>query len=85
MAQILRPKRVIERSGLTKSPLYAAVAAGVFTRPVKIGGARASGWPAHEIDALIQARIAGASDDDIRKLVQRLHEARKTAHQPIAA
>jgi prophage regulatory protein len=50
-----------------------------MTRPVKISGARAAGWPQHEISAVIDARIAGASDDEIRALVERLHEARKSA------
>ena len=55
---------------------YAKIAAGLMTKPVKIG-LRAAAIPAHEIEAINRARIAGKSDDDIRKLVHSLHEQRK--------
>jgi len=39
---------------------------------------RESGWlAAARISAVIDARISGASNDEIRALVERLHEARK--------
>ena len=78
MARILRLSTVLDRTGKTRSPLYADMAAGLFVRPIKLS-ARAAGWPEHEIDQIIAARISGADDKGIRKLVQRLHEARKTA------
>jgi prophage regulatory protein len=37
------------------------------------------GWPSPEVDALLSARIAGKSEDEIRALVDRLHAARKAA------
>uniref|UniRef100_A0A2X0QVD7 Phage transcriptional regulator, AlpA n=1 Tax=Candidatus Nitrotoga fabula TaxID=2182327 RepID=A0A2X0QVD7_9PROT len=40
-------------------------------------GARATGTPDYEVDALIAARIAGKSDEEIRALVIRLEAARK--------
>lgn len=58
------------------SGIYNAVARGLITKPVKIS-LRASGWPDDEIDAIIEARIAGASNDDIRALVATLHERRR--------
>ena len=78
MLRILRPKETLQRTGDTRSPLYAKSATGLFTRPIKISGARAAGWPEHEVDAIIAARISGATDNDIRKLVCKLHEQRKT-------
>lgn len=83
--RILRCSKTLDKTGDTRSPLYDKVAKGLFTRPVKIGGARAAGWPEHEVDQIIAARIAGYSDDQIRKLVQRLHEQRKTAATPTGA
>ena len=59
----------------TRSTIYLRIAQGLFTKPVKLG-ARAVGWPAREVAAINAARIAGQSDDDIRKLVQRLQAAR---------
>ena len=85
MATIWRLPRALDASGKTRSPWYADIARGLMTRPVKISGARAAGWPAHEVSAINAARIAGMSDDEIRSLVDRLHEARKSAAMPNAA
>jgi hypothetical protein len=49
---------------------------------VKIG--TASRWPAHEIENLIAARIAGKSDDEIKELVSTMHVGRVTASQGAA-
>ena len=75
MKRILRIKGVIERLGKSRSPIYADIQAGVFVRPVKLGE-RAAGWPEHEVEQIIAARIRGDNDDALRKLVRRLHEAR---------
>jgi len=48
---------------------------GVFTHPVSLG-ARAVGWPAHEVAALNAARIAGKPETEIRELVAKLESAR---------
>ena len=77
--RILRCSDTLHKTGDTRSPLYDKVAKGLFTRAIKIGGARAAGWPEHEVDQIIAARIAGQSDEQIRTLVQQLHEQRKTA------
>lgn len=37
------------------------------------------GWPACEVDALIVARIAGKTDEEIRALVAKLEAARNAA------
>ncbi len=79
--RILRVDVTLERTGDTRSPLYDKVAKGLFTKPVKVGE-RAAGFPEHEVDALIAARVAGASADQIRRLVEKLHEQR-TAGMPV--
>lgn len=78
MERILRLPSVIERLGKSRSPLYADIQAGLFVRPIKLG-LRAAGWPESEVDRVIQARIAGASDEHLRDLVKRLHAKRAEA------
>lgn len=75
MKRILRIKGVIERLGKSRSPIYADIQSGVFVRPIKLGE-RAAGWPEHEVEQIIAARIRGDNDEALRKLVRRLHEAR---------
>jgi len=63
-------------TGYARPTLYARVKAGLLPPPIKIG-LRASAWPADEIAAINQARIAGRSDDDIRELVAALTSRRQ--------
>jgi prophage regulatory protein len=74
---ILRRKRVEVETGWGRSTVYARIAEGLFTKPVKLGP-RARGWPAREVAALNEARIAAMSEDDIRSLVLRLEADRRT-------
>ncbi|MCS6811930.1 MAG: transcriptional regulator [Tepidimonas sp.] len=60
----------------TPTSIRELVRAGLWTRPVPIG-ARSVGWPSDEVQALCDARIAGLSEEQIRRLVNRLHEQRK--------
>lgn len=55
--------------------IYGLIRVGLWTQPVKIGE-RSSGWPDDEVKAINAARIAGASDDQIRELVKQLHAKR---------
>lgn len=73
---ILRISQVKRRFGRCRSGIYADAAAGLLTKPVKIGE-RASGWPESEVDAVLAARIAAKSQDEIRALVAQLHRKRK--------
>lgn len=73
---ILRLPAVLAATGLSRSTIYLRIAQGVFTRPVSLG-ARAVGWPAHEVTAINAARIAGKSDAQMRDLVRELEIARK--------
>jgi len=80
MAHILRLREVMERTGLCRSSLYRHLRASerLFVTPVRIG-ARAVGFPAHEVEAIIAARIAGRTDAEIRELVTQLIGARTSA------
>lgn len=72
---ILRLPTVKAKTGLSRSTIYLRIAQGVFTHPVSLG-ARAVGWPAHEVAALNAARIAGKSEAEIRELVAKMEAAR---------
>lgn len=73
--RILRRKQVQAESGYSRSTIYQRMTDGLWPKAVKLGP-RAVGWPAREVEALNQARIAGADDVRIRALVQSLEGAR---------
>lgn len=60
--------------------VYNDIRDGLCTRGVSIGQ-RAKAWPEHEIDAIIAARIAGRSDEELRVLVRSLHAQRTEMSQ----
>ena len=72
---ILRLPGVLSASGDTKSTHYLKISQGLWTKPVRLG-ARAVGWPSDEVASLINARIAGKSNEEIRDLVKQLESAR---------
>lgn len=74
-SRLLRLPAVLDRIGIGQSLAYAQVVQGLLPKPVKIQ--RCSAWPEAEIDAVIAARIAGASDDEMKVLVANLMAARK--------
>lgn len=75
--KFIRLAGVKKRFGFNSdSGIYANVELGLITKPVKIS-IRASGWPDDELDEIIDARIAGASNDEIKALVAELHDRRK--------
>lgn len=55
--RFLRLPQVKERTGVSKSFLYAGCKNGTFPLPIKIG-ARAVGWLESEINAWVDARAA---------------------------
>lgn len=81
---IMRMTRVWNELGTTRTPGYNAIRDGLLTTPVKVGP-RAAGIPSHEVEAILTARIGGATDEQIRALVQRLHAQRVTAAAKILA
>ncbi len=77
---ILRLPAVLQARGRSRSTHYLDIEQGLFTRPVSLG-ARAVGWPEHEVVALNEARIAGRDDAEIRSLVRDLEASRKALGQ----
>ena len=69
---------VEQATGDSRSTIYRKIKQGLFTKPVQIGGERVA-WPANEVTAINQARIAGKTDEEIKQLVIELEAARARA------
>lgn len=65
----------VELGYRSNTSVYGAIRDNLFTKPVKICR-RSVGWPDNEVNAICGARIAGYSDEQIRSLVQKLHNDR---------
>ena len=76
--RLLRLPRVLDRLPQGRSSFYARIDQGLFTPGIPLGP-RMVAWPESEVDALIAARIAGKTDDEIRTLVSNLMAARRMA------
>ena len=76
MITLLRIDAAKRQAGYrSNASIYQAIRAGHWTRPVKISQ-RCSGWPDSEVQAICKARIGGASELQLRQLVDRLHKER---------
>lgn len=62
---------VCRRLAAKKSAAYKWVREGKLPPPIKLTP-RFSIWPGAEIDAIVAAHAAGASDDDLRRIVRDL-------------
>lgn len=72
MLQLIRRPELVSRLGMTDSALDRAIRDGFVPPPVKLSPdptRRAVGWPAHEADEVIAARIAGLDPEATRELV----------------
>lgn len=83
LCTLLRLPAVLGLSGLCRTVFYDQMADSLWTQPVSIGS-RAVAWPAHEIAAVIAARVSAQTDEQIRALVRELEAARKNAPKTIA-
>lgn len=54
---ILRRKQVENRTGLSRSTIYARISEGTFPPPINLGGGRAVGWIEMEIDNWLRSQI----------------------------
>lgn len=72
---IVRRREVERATGFCRSTIYQHISRGLWPKPVPLG-ARAVGWPAHEVSAMNAARIAGWDEAKLRKLVAQLETER---------
>lgn len=73
---ILRRPEVAARLGIATNTTYDFIARGILMKPIAVG-LRARGWQASEVEALVKARCAEKSEDEIKALVVKLTAARK--------
>mgnify|MGYP005725317951 CR=1 FL=1 len=74
---ILKPAEVLDLTTWSTSGLRRQVLEGLFPPSLNLG-ARATGYIAEEVQAVLTARSIGMSDEDLKKLVSRLVEYRKS-------
>lgn len=81
--KIIRRDTLMDRLGMKKTWLADNVASGLIPPPISLGS-RAVGWLDHEINAVIAARAAHKSDEEVRDLVLALIDQRDfTANQTL--
>ncbi|MAZ65496.1 MAG: transcriptional regulator [Kangiellaceae bacterium] len=80
----LRKKDVLKQSAIGSTSLYYEVQEGTFPPPVPLG-ARAVGYLEHEVQAILAAKAAGYTPDQLKALVQQLIAKRETFMQQFIA
>lgn len=73
--EILRLPQVIGITGLSRSTIYNSIASGTFPPPFSLGP-RAIGFLRSSVEAWMEARIAGSSEEEMKRLVSELNETR---------
>jgi prophage regulatory protein len=70
--RIAKAKEIL---GISRSTFYAQVSQGLITKPIHVG-LRAVGWLSNEIEAILNARIVGKNEAEIKTLVLTLQNQR---------
>ena len=65
---IIRLETVCQMTGLSKASIYKQVGLGQFPKGIKLTQ-RAAGWDEEAIAAWIDAKLSGATPEEIEKLV----------------
>ena len=76
MKKLERIHQMLGRTGKSRASTYAEIKDGLYPPPINLG-ARAVAWVSSEVDAYLEAVIAGCSRDEIRALVSDLVATRK--------
>ena len=74
----------LEAGYKSHASIYKLIREGLWTNPVRLG-IRSVGWPDAEVHAICNARIAGMTDDELRKLVLELHLRRLDALEALGS
>ena len=83
--QMLRLPTVLCQTGYrSQATIYGRINKGIFPKPVKIGE-RSSAWPSDEVESVCWAQAAGATENELRTLVDRLHQKRAERLQNLLA
>lgn len=76
--KIIRKPEVISLIGLSNASIYRLINENLIPPPFSLG-CRAVGWYEHEIKAVIKARAAGRTEEEIKSLVTEQLQARQLA------
>lgn len=76
MLSMMRLPQVEAKYGRKRSSIYSDVKHGLLPKPISLG-LRTVGWPEHEIEAVLAARVSGKSEAEIHQLVSKLELQRK--------
>lgn len=77
---LLRKPEVLAFLGISKSTLHVQINNGLIPPPISLGE-RAVAFVMHEIKAVLAAKIAGRSNDEIKQLVSRLVSSRQDLYE----
>lgn len=75
---VVRLDEVMEMLGIGDTMFRKLVRDGTLPRPVRIN-TRASGIPSHELSVILEAVNNGATTDELRQIVSRIHSDRVLA------
>jgi len=78
--RILRLPEVLKLTGLSRSTLYKRRAEYLIPPAISLGG-NSVGWPENEIVHIVNCRISGKTDDEIRKVVFEMLQRRANASE----
>jgi prophage regulatory protein len=70
--RMLRIDVATDRHGCSRPTFYRRIKAGLMVPGLQRRGSNTVAWPAHELDAIHRAEISGASEDELRAVVQSL-------------
>jgi prophage regulatory protein len=74
--KIVKQPSLLEQFAFSKSTLFAQIKKGLMPSSISLGD-RAVGYLQHELDAVLSARIAEQSNEQIKELVKSLIAKRK--------
>lgn len=83
--QLIKLSEITKLTKRSRAMIYKDISAGLFPAKIHLGGENTRGayFPADEVNAIILARSAGYSDQQIRDLVSNLKELRKDRFQQL--
>ena len=72
---MLRMPQLVQLLGICRSSIYTQIEQGLLTKQISVG-ARAIALPRFEVLKIMESRMRGDSEDEIRELVNQLHSNR---------
>jgi len=77
MDNLIRTPVVVALTGVSRPAIYAHMQAGIMPPSIRIGR-KAVAWLKSEVELVARARIAGANDETIKRLIAEAVEKRPT-------